>query len=129
VYEREELPARGLSADLVRAQLARVLRSRTFSTAPALSRLLRHLVECALNGDTADRLKEYSIGVEVFDRGEAFDPRTDTIVRVQARRLRSRLEAYYRTTGQFDPVLIEIPTGHTRPGACSSGSCADNVER
>ena len=47
-----------------------------------------------------EELKEYSLGVEVFDRGEAFDPRTDTIVRVQARRLRSKLKDYYDAEGQ-----------------------------
>ena len=48
---------------------------------------------------------------DVFDHGPAFDPRTDTIVRVQARRLRGKLKDYYLAQGQFDPVLIEVPTG------------------
>ena len=59
----------------------------------------------------AGQLKEYSVGVDVFDRGPSFDPRTDTIVRVQARRLRAKLKDYYSTHGLFDPVLIEVPTG------------------
>jgi predicted ATPase len=92
-----------------------MLRSPLFSSAPALSRLLRHLVETALTGDASAELKEYSLGVEVFDRGESFDPRTDTIVRVQARRLRSKLQDYYRTVGQYDPVLIELPIGRYVP--------------
>jgi hypothetical protein len=94
----------------VRAQLARILDSPSFLKAPILSRLLRYLVERTLDGET-DQLKEYSLGVDVFDRGHSFDPRVDTIVRVQARRLRSRLADYYATDGQSDSVLIEIPTG------------------
>ena len=77
------------SAAAIRGQLTKILRSDTFAAAPALSRFLQHIVEHALDG-AADSLKEYAVGVEVFGRGESFDPRTDTIVRVQARRLRAR---------------------------------------
>src|SRR4030095_7015591 len=95
----------------VPAQLAKILQSQRFSNAPSLRRFLRYVVEHALEGNT-EELKEYSLGVEVFDRGEAFDPRTDTIVRVQARRLRSKLKDYYDTEGQTDPIVIELPKGH-----------------
>lgn len=111
MYQAEDVAERGLPSDAVRAQLERILRSTIFSNAPTLSRLLRHLVECTLRGTAGSELKEYSLGVEVFGRGESFDPRADTIVRVQARRLRMKLQVYYRTRGQFDPVLIEVPTG------------------
>jgi predicted ATPase len=94
----------------IRAALAGILASSTFANAPMLSRFLKHVVEHTIDG-AADQLKEYSLGVEVFDRGPAFDPRTDTIVRVQARRLRGKLKDYYSAAGQFDPVLIEVPTG------------------
>lgn len=93
------------------AQLARVLHSRTFSQAPTLSRLLRYLVEHTLERN-AEQLKEYSLGAEFFRRGESFDPRTDTIVRVHARRLRRKLKQYYDTEGQADAVVIELPKGH-----------------
>jgi predicted ATPase len=76
-----------------------------------LSRLLDYLVEHSLEG-SADQLKEYSLGVEVFDRGESFDPRIDTIVRVQARRLRRKLKEYYDAEGQVDPIVIQLPKGH-----------------
>lgn len=73
--------------------------------------MLRYVVERTLEGKT-DELKEYALGVDVFGRGESFDPRVDTIVRVQARNLRSRLEQYYSSPeGRTDPVLIEIPKG------------------
>ena len=99
-----------VSTAAARAQLIRILESETFARAPILSRFLRHLVDRTLEG-AADHLKEYSVGVDVFDRGTSFDPRTDTIVRVQARRLRAKLASYYSSAGRFDPVRIEIPTG------------------
>jgi hypothetical protein len=91
------------------AQLNRILDSASFVKATVLTRLLRHLVERTLDG-AAGELKEYSLGVEVFDR-DTFDPRVDTIVRVQARRLRARLAEYYAAAGRFDPIRIEIPLG------------------
>ena len=99
-----------IPAAFIRAQLERVLRSRHLSQAPMLSRLLQFLVERSIEGDS-DSLKEYSVGVEAFDRGPSFDPRTDTIVRVQARRLRSKLEDYYRREGHADPIVLELPKG------------------
>ena len=56
-------------------------------------------------------LNEYTLGVEVFDRGELFDPRVDNIVRVQVRRLRSKLEKYYTFESQLDPLVVEVPRG------------------
>ena len=94
----------------VQAQLARVLRSRTFGQATALGRLLRHVVERTLDGGR-DELKEYALGVDVFNRGADFDPRADTIVRVQARRLRAKLQQYYETEGRADPLVIALPRG------------------
>jgi hypothetical protein len=56
-------------------------------------------------------IKEYTLGLNVFDRGDEFNPRLDPIVRVQARNLRSRLEKYYETQGAEDPIRIELPKG------------------
>lgn len=103
-------PADDVSADTVRAQLARILQSQTFTAAPVLREMLRYVVERTLEGKQ-DELKEYSLGVDVFGRGASFDPRADTIVRVQARRLRSKLEEYYDHEGRMDPVRIELPKG------------------
>jgi TolB-like protein/tetratricopeptide (TPR) repeat protein len=99
-----------LPAEQIRAQLDRILGSRAFAQAPILSRLLRYLVERTADGQPED-LKEYTVGVEVFGRGASFDPRTDTIVRVQARRLRSRLQDYYRDEGASDLLVLDVPKG------------------
>jgi TolB-like protein len=94
----------------VRAQLERILGSEGFATAGRHSRLLRYLVERTLVGE-GEQLKEYVLGTEVFDRPDSYDPRLDSIVRVEVRRLRSRLEDYYSGVGVADPVLITIPRG------------------
>ena len=100
----------GPSSDIVREQLERILGSEAFAGAGRHSRVLRYLVERTLAGE-GDQLKEYVLGTEAFDRADSYDPRIDSIVRVEVRRLRSRLEDYYRGTGAGDAVLIDIPRG------------------
>jgi len=99
-----------LSTEAVRAQLERVLANQPFARSERLSRFLRFAVEQTLEGNGRN-LKEYLLGVEVFDRGESFDPRTENIVRVEARRLRTSLAEYYATAGRDDGILIELPKG------------------
>jgi hypothetical protein len=98
----------------VRAELERILESPHFAAADRARKFLRYLVEQTLD-DKAQRLKEYTIAVEVFDRDESFDPVTNPSVRVEASRLRRRLELYYLTLGREDPVLIEVPRGSYVP--------------
>lgn len=93
----------------IRKQLQSMLQSPTFASSPRLSRLLRYTVEQTLAG-RKDRLRESVIGREVFERSETFNPRTDSIVRVEARRLRSKLATYYATVGKNDSILIVIPS-------------------
>lgn len=91
--------------------LERIERSAVFATAARHRALLRHLVEHALDGDT-QALKESIIAIEVFGRAaDRFDPRRDTIVRVEARRLRQRLADYYRGPGRHETVLVSVPVG------------------
>ncbi|MCB1019217.1 MAG: PD40 domain-containing protein [Acidobacteria bacterium] len=97
-----------------RAALDRLLSSGRFVSSERSSQFLRHIVESALDG-RGDELKEYSIGLAVFGRPPSFDPRIDTIVRVQARRLRQRLSDYYDGEGKSDPVRIALPTGSYVP--------------
>src|SRR5665213_714737 len=89
----------------IRQQLARILSSDTFRAAKGQSAFLRFVTEEVLAA-RGHLLKEYSIGVEVFGRGEAFDPRSSAIVRLEARKLRLRLEKYYDSEGSRDPVQI-----------------------
>lgn len=100
--------------DDVRAQLDRILASDTFVNAERLSRFLRYVVGRTLAGE-GDQIKEYVIGVEVFDRDDHYDPRVDSIVRVEARRLRGKVDEYYNQGGRNDPVIIQIRRGSYVP--------------
>ena len=70
-------------AGAVEAALERVLSSAAFGRSPGLRRFLEFVVRQSVAGED-DRIKEYTIGVEVFARGPRFDPRCDAIVRVEA---------------------------------------------
>src|SRR5579875_1612886 len=83
-----------LSGVEVRSCLGDILSSAAFRRSARLARFLRFLVEQALDPNCR-ALKEYTIGVEVFDRPATYDPRLDPIVRVEARRLRAKLREYY----------------------------------
>ena len=98
----------------IRRQLEKIMAHGLFSRSDRMARFLRVAVDRTLAG-RPDELKEYLIGVEVFDRPPSYDPRVDPIVRVEARRLRSKLKSYYETDGRHDPVLIEFATGTYAP--------------
>lgn len=104
----------GVPYSEIRAELALILRSRAFVQSHRIRRFLQFVVEESLLGQP-HRLKEYLIGLEVFDRREAFDPRVDSIVRVEARRLRYKLEEYYRLEGREDSVRIVLRKGSYVP--------------
>jgi eukaryotic-like serine/threonine-protein kinase len=101
------------SAD-VRAALTRVLRSNAFARSPQLQHFLAFLVEETLAG-RGDRLKEYVIGLEVFARPASYDPRLDSLVRVEARRLRAALASHYAEEGRNDAIVIEVQKGSYQP--------------
>ncbi len=104
-----------LPREVIETQLAHILASPHFAHAPRLSDFLRFVVEESLEG-RADRIKGYTIGVEVFDRPADFDPSADTIVRVEARALRHKLDRYFAAEGAEDPVRITLGKGSYVPG-------------
>ena len=102
------------AAAAVQTELKKVLESKAFASSEQLRGFLRYTVLKTVQGQ-GDQIKEYAIGVDVFGRGEAFDPRADSIVRAQAAKLRARLEKYYATEGQDADLLIEYPKGGYTP--------------
>jgi TolB-like protein/Tfp pilus assembly protein PilF len=102
------------NAEVVRSAVAKVTSSSIFADSQRMERFLRFAVEETLRGN-GGRLKEIVIGAEVFDRGASYDPRLDPIVRVEARRLRSKLRAYYEGEGKDDDLIIEFPKGTYQP--------------
>jgi TolB-like protein/Tfp pilus assembly protein PilF len=102
------------SEKAIRQQLERILSSATFQQVERLKRFISFIVTEAAAG-RSDELKEYVVGVQVFGKEPSFDPRTDPIVRVQARRLRARISRYYHDEGQQDELIIELPKGGYAP--------------
>jgi TolB-like protein len=102
------------SAEEIRQELEQVLASPDFVASDRLKRFLRFVVEEALAG-RADRLQAYPIALEVLGRDAGFDPQTDPVVRMEAGRLRGRLERYYLGAGRSEPVRIDIPKGGYAP--------------
>lgn len=109
VATTRELPPMPSSSEVWRA-LERIRNSTLMARAGRLNQLLTFLTETTLKGD-ARYLKETTVGVAVFGRAPDYDPKTDTIVRSQAWRLRTKLRDYYDTEGAQDPIIISIPKG------------------
>jgi TolB-like protein/Tfp pilus assembly protein PilF len=101
---------RAPGADDVRAELERILSNPRFQASEKRRAFLRFIVGETLAG-RADRLKGYTVAVEVFGRDENFDSQADPVVRLEARRLRRDLNSYYIEAGSHDPVRISIPKG------------------
>jgi tetratricopeptide (TPR) repeat protein len=98
------------AAPAVRETLERLLASQTFGRSERARKLLRYLVEREQAGE-GDRLKGFSIAMDVFGKDGDFDPSTDAVVRVQAGRLRELLQHYFANEGIAEPVRIAIPRG------------------
>jgi TolB-like protein/Flp pilus assembly protein TadD len=98
----------------VQSELERIVCSAALQHSPQLQRFLRFIVEETLAGRGA-RLKEYVVGLEVFGRPPGYDPRLDSLVRVEAKRLRDALEEYYAGEGNADEVRIDFQRGCYTP--------------
>ena len=115
------------SQDEVREELEQILRSRFFIKSARLCRFLRTAVEYLLAGK-ADLFKEYTVGVEVYDRLPSYDPNQDSIVRTEARRLRAKLREYYANTPPRRSIMILLSVGSyvpmitLRPSAAQDGN-------
>lgn len=92
----------------IRAYLDSLLAAPQFAAAGRRGQLLQYLVQHTLAGD-ADKINEYALGLEVFDRPPSFDPRIESVVRTEFSRLRKRLKDYYADEGRLDPIAIDFP--------------------
>ena len=113
VYEPPTQPV-PLSLFEKREELRRVLQSKQFAGAPKRARFLEFVSEQTFLGN-GDKLNEYLIGVEVYDRGSQFSPQRDPIVRVQAHEIRRSLRKYYEENGNESMLRIDLPPGHYVP--------------
>jgi TolB-like protein/Tfp pilus assembly protein PilF len=101
-----------LDAAAIQQELDAILASPAFGTAERRGRLLRYLVEKALAGEP---VKEYGIGLDVFDKLPGYDPRLDPSVRVEIGRLRVKLNEYYASACEGAVIRIESPKGSYVP--------------
>lgn len=108
------ITAESVGWEAERSELRAVLQSHLFTRSPTLTHLLTYLCEKTFAGES-EQIKEYSVGLDVFDRRDSFDQDTDSIVRVQANRLRKRLGEYYASEGAAHPIHITIPVGQYIP--------------
>jgi hypothetical protein len=115
------------SAAKIREHLSVILTSEIFVRAERLSRFLRYVVERTLEG-RGDEINEYSIGVEVYDRPTAFDPRVDSTVRVEAGRLRAKLREYYEAEGKDSAIRIQLPKGSYSPSFREIAPWSEEIE-
>jgi Tol biopolymer transport system component len=106
--------AKPLAPAEIEAALERILSSPEWAQSFRMAQFLRYVVEQSLAG-MGGQLKETVIGVGVFGRENSYDPKIDPVVRVEARRLRAKLQEYYSGSGAVDPVRIELPKGTYQP--------------
>jgi hypothetical protein len=107
-------PANGFSTYEKREELRRVVQSKQFASSPKKIRFLEFITEQTFQGNS-EKLNEYLIGTEVYDRGADFDQQKDPIVRVQAHEIRRLLKKYYEDEGQGSLIRMELPAGHYVP--------------
>jgi hypothetical protein len=107
-------PENGFSLYEKREELRRVIQSRQFANSPKKSRFLEFIAEQTFQGNS-EKLNEYLIGTEVYDRGADFDQQKDPIVRVQAHEIRRLLKKYYEEEGGGSLIRMELPAGHYVP--------------
>jgi len=99
-----------LELEATQAQIQRILQSKAFRTSEVHRNLLSYLAEKSLSG-TADSLKEYTVGLDVFSKPSSYDPRQESTVRMHVARLRQKLSEYYRTEGVHDSIMVDLPKG------------------
>lgn len=99
-----------LEVESLQTQIQRILQSKAFRTSEVQRNLLAYLADKSISG-TADNLKEYVVGLDVFGKPASYDPRQESTVRMHVGRLRQKLAEYYRLEGVEDPVVVDLPKG------------------
>jgi tetratricopeptide (TPR) repeat protein len=110
-----------LARPIIEEQVQKILRSAGFARCARMQRFLEYTVQETLSG-RGHSLKEYSVALNVYDKPSSFDPRFDSIIRVEANRLRAKLKKYYETEGHSDAVQVSFPRNRYQPQFDSLGS-------
>jgi len=107
---RHDMMTKMLPVEAINAQIERIVQNRDSRLSDLQQRLLLYLVDQSLSND-GGKLKEYTIGLDVFGKPPSYDPREESVVRMHVARLRQKLAEYYHGQGANDPILIELPKG------------------
>jgi hypothetical protein len=107
-------PTSDKDRQLVRQELAELLKTDYFANSKRYPALLLYVVEKTPEGRSED-LKERVLGIEVFQREPDYDTNSDTIVRVTAGEVRKRLAVIYHESEFEHAVQITLPTGSYVP--------------
>ncbi len=113
------------SVSAERAEVEALLQSGAFSRAPNLVKILRYSCDRYFEGQ-GDQIKEYNVAVEALGRPPDFDQKKDSIVRVEAHKLRKRLKEFYDSEGAAHAIRIEIPNGQYAPTFIHNGRAAES---
>jgi hypothetical protein len=108
--------------------IAAVRQSESLSRKPNQARLFDFLANRLLEG-AVEPVKEYVLGVEALGRPAYFDPKTDSIVRVEIRKLRRTLEEHFSGPGKDQPLLLRVPKGAYSLEAVARGGPARHEEK
>ena len=103
-----------IAAGQEKSELNAVLSSGILDRAPTLAQFLTYICSKYFEGAT-EQIKEYNIAVQALGRPADFDQKRDSIVRVEAHKLRRRLQEYYESDGADHEIRIEIPPGQYAP--------------
>jgi adenylate cyclase len=108
IESQASLPSSDARTREIRAYVNRLLATPQFAAASRRGQLLSYLIDHTLAGD-ADKISEYAIGLDVFQKPTSFDPRIESLVRTEFSRLRQRLKEYYAEDGRSDAIVIDFP--------------------
>ena len=111
--------------EVTRSQVKRINESAEFRDSARLQDFLTYIVEESLAGRSG-HIKGLTVAQAVYSAGTNFDPESNSIVRVEAGRLRRRLNQYYSTAGRNDPLIISVPKGSYAPAISPNPSLDPN---
>ncbi len=104
----------GVPKNEIRLELEKILATRAFIRSPLLTKFLRFVVDTTLDGHS-NQIKEYTVGVKVFEKPHSFNPQLDAAVRINAIRLRKMLADYYQQPNNESLIRIDLPKGSYHP--------------
>jgi hypothetical protein len=110
----DNVPDTPLESDPRWQLVQRVVASQHLVKSARLQELLLYVCRCALE-DRGSEISEQRIGERVFQRPPGYNPNDDNIVRAQARLLRQKLQAYFDSDGNAEPLILTIPKGAYSP--------------